>query len=31
MDKTKLIEEIEKLLPDSDWSVLEFVFFYLIG
>lgn len=30
-DKKKLIEEIEKLLPDADWSVLKFVYFYIIS
>ena len=25
-DKTVLIKEIEKLLPDASWEVLEFVF-----
>ncbi len=29
-DKQKLIEEIEKLLPKAPWSVLRFVYYYLI-
>ncbi len=30
-DKTKLIEEITKRLPDATWETLEFVFYYLIS
>lgn len=29
-DKKKLIEEIEKMLPEAPWPVLRFVYFYLI-
>lgn len=29
-DNEKLIKEIEKLLPDAEWSVLKFIYFYLI-
>lgn len=30
-DKKKLIEEIEKMLPEAPWPVLEFVLYYMIG
>ena len=29
-EKEKMIAEIEKLLPDASWAVLEFVFYYLL-
>ena len=30
-DREKLIAEIEKLLPEAPWPVLEFVLYYMIG